>query len=379
MDPEKPKSDSTGEPASRRPSAEQRVERLSRRDPEQENAEKSDASGGHETGTGKPDAGEPDAVTAKAPPRLTERQRKEAREQRRRGGRSRSRKSSGAGTGSTHRGATESSGNPLSRGVRATLVELRRTAGFFRALILAGLDRLGPAVRWLTAALLELLRATGTALSGLGRLLAGAAAGLGKAVVALDRHSTPRRALFVVVGAGIAALVASQFLDFRATEVGQAVYDPIQDITRAPQIDVLNPIDAHWFLLLAVGAIALAGLAGAALTGRRVFSGLIALAGVVTVAVTLLVDLPQGLDTAVAEISYSGVAAVLLSGFWVQLAAGFVLAVGGIGLLAESGQRDRSGSRTGDGPELETGPGRERRGRGDQRNETQPLNAGGLP
>jgi hypothetical protein len=164
----------------------------------------------------------------------------------------------------------------------------------------------------------------------------------------LDGVLTPRRAFFVVVSAGAAALIVSQFLDFRATEVGQAAYDPIQEITRAPRIDVQTPIDAHSILLVVVGAAALAGLAGAALSGRRAFSGLIAMTGIATIATALLIDLPKGLDVAVAEISYSGVAAVLLPGFWLQLAAGFVLATGGLGLLALTGQRRSSPARRSD-------------------------------
>ena len=394
MDPEKPKSDSTGERPTERPSAEQRVERLSRRERDKERGEQNadrqpDTSKVHEAGSdrtadsgageagGSADSGgsadpggsagsvgsgnSADTGPAEAPPRLTERQRIEARERRRRGGRSRNRGSSGSGLGAARAGSRGDSGpgNPLSRGVRATLVEVKRTAGFVWALILTGLDRLGPAVRWLTAALLELLSAAGTALSGLGRLLARAASRLGEALVVLDRLLTPRRALVVVVGAGIAALIASQFLDFRATEVGQAAYDPIQDITRAPRIDVQTPMDAHSILLLAVGAIALTGLVGATVGGRRAFGGLIALAGLATIVVTLLIDLPKGLDVAVAEISYSGVVAVLLSGFWVQLAAGFVLATGGLGLLALSGQKQRSRARQSD-PESGSGSGRDR-------------------
>ncbi|MEX0620962.1 MAG: hypothetical protein WD181_05210 [Solirubrobacterales bacterium] len=322
MDPEKTNSDSPGGRPSDRPTLEQRVEGLSRREREQESARNPDASKDRPASSDK--AG---TDSAKAPPRLTERQRIEAREQRHRRGRSQS----GSGPG-----------NPLSRGVRATLLEVRRTAGFFRALVLNGLNQLGPAIRWLTSGVLVVLRAVGNAISAVVRLLAGAASRLGGAVLRLDRLFTPRHALIVVAGAAFAALIASQFLDFRATEVGQAAYDPIQEITRAPRIDIQTPLDAHSVLLLVVGAVALAGLVGVAATGRRTFAGLISLAGFATIAITLLIDLPKGLDVEIAEISYSGVVAVLLSGFWTQLAAGFVLATGGLGLLALSGKRRRS-------------------------------------
>jgi hypothetical protein len=210
-------------------------------------------------------------------------------------------------------------------------------------------------------------------LPALGRVLAKVASRLGGWLTALDRVLTPRRALVVVAAAGIATLIASQFLDFRAAEIGQAAYDPIQDITRAPRIDVQTPIDSHSILLLVVGAAALAGLVGAAATGRRAYGGLIALAGVATIAVTLLIDLPNGLDIEVAELSYSGVVAVLLSGFWAQLAAGFVLAAGGLGLLALSAHR--STARAGQGGAEGSGSGRERGRRGDGRT---PIDAGGL-
>jgi hypothetical protein len=375
VDPEKPNSDSTGGRPSGRPpgepSVEQRVEGLSGRTRKQQ-SERQSASGsgsgaesnrdapgdrkdasrarGSDDPAGRP-ANDRNAPGSHAPPaartpRLTERQRIEAREQRRRGGRSRNRKPSRTSTGSGKGSRSGSdSGNPLSRGVRATLVELRRTGGFFKALILTALDRLGPAIRWLTAGLLSLLAAVGTVLSRLLRALGVAAARIGKLLVLIDRAVTPRRAFFVVAGAGATALVVSQFLDFRATEVGQAAYDPIQEITRAPRIDVQTPIDSHSILLIVVGAAALAGLAGAVLSGRRLFGALVALSGIATIAVTLLIDLANGLDVAVAEISYSGVAAVLLSGFWLQLSAGFVLTTSGLGLLALGGQRRSSRER----------------------------------
>jgi hypothetical protein len=349
LDPEKPKPESTGGRPSERPSgdpsAEQRVERLSSRGSEGQSERKGErrSSSGAKEDPAKNTPG--DARTAKAgAPRLTERQRIAAREQRRRGGRNRNRKPS-QNSRASDRSPRGGSGNPLSRGIRATLVELRRTGRFFKALILTALDRLGPALRWLSAGLLSLLAAAGGLLSGAVRVLGVAAGRIGHGLVLLDRVATPRRAFFLVAGAGATALIVSQFLDFRATEVGQAAYDPIQEITRAPRIDVQTPIDSHSIMLVLAGAVALAALAGAVLSGRRAFGVLIVLTGIATVAVTLLIDLPNGLDVAVAEISYSGVAAVLLPGFWLQLSAGFVLAASGLGLLALMGRRSTSRER----------------------------------
>ncbi len=368
MDSKKPKPDPPSGTPSGSGSARRRVDRLTERekDARDKDSKPSDrpASSGSAAGKGAGKKGEGAKVGA-APPRLTERQRIEAREKRR--SERRGRRDRGAGAGSKGKPG-DLSGNPLSRGVRATLVEVRRTAGFLWGLILSGLERLGPALRFLGAGILALLTKAAGGLSGVGRAIAAGLSRIGALLLRLDRVFTPRRALIAVAGGGVIALAVSQFIDFRATEIGQAGYDPILDITRAPRTDVLTPIDAHSFLLLLVAGAGIAGVAGIALTGKRVFAATIALAGAATIAVTLLIDLPRGLDIGEAEISYSEVAAVLLSGFWIQLGAGLVLAFGGLGLLMLSGNRHRSRSGSGTEPSRESG--RTRR--------PQPADAGGL-
>ena len=292
---------------------------------------------GRDSGDGSGPSGE---AGSPSPPRLTERQRREAREKRRqerRGGRRPGRR-----PGSAAAGSKAPSGNPLSRGVRATWHEVRRTAGFIWGLFLSGLDRLGPAVRFVAAGLVALLAA---ARRGLVRLVHAVGTGMsliGSFLLTLDRFITPRRALVAVAAAAAGALVVSQFTDFRATEIGQTGYDQILDIARAPRTDVITPTAAHSVALLLAAAAALAGIAGFAVTGRRIFAGTVALAGVATVAVSLLIDLPRAFDVGEAEISYSEVAAVLLSGFWIQLGAGLVLAVGGLGLILLAGANERT-------------------------------------
>lgn len=234
------------------------------------------------------------------------------------------------------------------------------------------IERLGPAVRFVVAGLISGFAAIGRALAGTGRLVARGLTKVGAALLSIDRIVTPRRTLFVVVVAGVGALAVSQFIDFRATEIGRAGYDPIREIANAPRTDVLNPIGSHSIALLAFAALALTGLAGLLLTGKRLFAGLIALSGVVTIAVSLLVDLPRGLDVAEAEIAYSGVAAVLLSGFWIELAAGLVLATGGAELLLIS---DRAGRRVSGREEMRP-RGRERSRRRERSG--RPADAGGL-
>ncbi len=376
MDSEKPKPDPPSDSPSDSDSARRRVERLTAADSEDRGS--SGTPTGHPGDTGSdsdepPSGGRPSSSSTAGgsggPPRLTERQRIEAREKRR--NERRGRKNRGR-----HAGAKDApgapGGNPLSRGIRATLLEVRRTAGFLWGLVLSGLERLGPALRLLVSGLVALLTAAGGGLSKIGRAIAAGLARIGTALLALDRVITPRRALIAVAGGAVLALIASQFTDFRATEIGQAGYDPILDITRAPRTDVITPVGAHSILLLLAAGGALAALAGLALTGRRVFAAAIAGAGAITIAVTLLIDLPRGLDTAEAEISYSEVAAVLLSGFWIQLGAGLVLAFGGLGLLMLSGQRRRNATGSG----ADTGARREQGRQGKRR--PRPADAGGF-
>lgn len=317
MEPKKPSSDSP----------EERVDALVRRRDrgKGQRAEKQQSSPGTspEGGSGK----------REHRPQLTEKQRIEARrrraEQRRRGRRSSASSDVPAG------------GNALSRGVRATGTELRRTAVFLGGAVAAGLDRLGPVGRVFRSGLAELVRTLGRGLAVGWRVAGTGLARLGKTVLAANRVVTPRSATIVAAAAGVIALVVSQFLDFRATEIGQPGYLAVQEIARAPRRDLMTPMAAHSVLLLAVGLLALAGLVGAAQTGRRRFGLLIALCGLATIAAGVAIDLPTGLDVTEAEISYTGVAAVLLTGFWLQLAAGAVLAGTGLGLAA-TGSRPAS-------------------------------------
>jgi hypothetical protein len=403
VDPEKRKSDSPSESPSDRASARSRVDRLTDPDSRYSDSSPAGKSPGASDPGGEPasEAPSPDRTSSaksSSRPQLTERQRIEARElrrqKRRSGGRAGGKAGTGRSRGSGGTGGQDGgpTGNPLSRGVRATWLEIRRTAGYVWGLVLTGLDRLGPAVRYVTSGLISLLAVAGRGLAGIGRLVARASSRIGAGLLALDRVVTPRRALVAVAGAGVVALAASQFIDFRATEIGRAGYDPIRDITSAPRTDVLTPIDAHSIALLFIAGLALAGVVGIALTGKRLFGGLLTLAGAATLAVALLVDLPKGLDIAEAEISYSAVAAVLLSGFWIELAAGLVLVFAGLGLLLlsadgksratnrESDNRRSDSNSRGTGAGGGEREGRDREGGRPARREgnPRPADAGGL-
>jgi hypothetical protein len=210
------------------------------------------------------------------------------------------------------------------------------------------------------SAISGLLASIGRGAVALSRAIGRAVRGLGALLLTAERQITPRRATLAVAGSGVLVLAVSQFLDFRAIEIGSG-YSAVQEIARAPRIEVQTPMDAHSILLLAAAALAAGCLAALVLGGRRIFAIGLSLAGIATIAVTMLVDLPRGLDTEEATIAFTGVAAVLLTGFWLQLAAGVVLTATGLLLAATGTGRERSANR-----------GRLRDGRGDR--EPDPIN-----
>jgi hypothetical protein len=145
--------------------------------------------------------------------------------------------------------------------------------------------------------------------------------GLGAVVGRLDRLITPERAVFGVAIAAVACLVVSQFTDYRGVQVGQPDYAEVSAIAPPPEVDVQTTGQAHSYLLIPVAGIAaLAALASLSAKRRRL--GLfVALAGLAGIAVSLLVDMPKGLDEGTAAVRFSGAHATLEDGFYAQLAA----------------------------------------------------------
>jgi hypothetical protein len=150
-----------------------------------------------------------------------------------------------------------------------------------------------------------------------------------EAIRLAERAVTPARAAGTVALCAAALLVASQFTDYRAVRVGTPEYRALGAEEQAPRVAVEDPRDAHGALLLVLGAAA-GGFAVAALGGRWRLARLVALAGAVVVAVTLFVDMPEGLREGAAAEDYEGAEAILLDGFWAQLAAGASLALAGL-------------------------------------------------
>jgi hypothetical protein len=273
------------------------------------------------------------SASGTTPTTLTERQRREARELRRK------RRGSSGKAGSSARSGV---GNGLSRGLRATAVETGRALDFLWRGLRAALGRIGSLLLLLLGAVLTAIAAVATGIVRLAALIFGLAS---KAAVALDQILTPARAAVVVSALAAVMLGVSQFVDYRAVEIGGSGYGQILDLTRAPRTDVETPLGSHSVILLVAAIAALASCLALAVTGRRIFAVPVVAVGVITLAVGLAIDLPSGLDSEAASAAYADASPVLLSGFWLQMAAGAVLLAGGVIMsLRPSGERAR-GSR----------------------------------
>jgi hypothetical protein len=149
-----------------------------------------------------------------------------------------------------------------------------------------------------------------------------------RAATAAGERITPARAAAAVIVVAGACLVASQFIDYRAVEIGQPGYAGLPDVAQVPTTDQRTAGAAHLYLLVPVGALTIVlGLLGMRRNARRL--GLLVTAlGLLSLAVILLVDLPEGLDEGAQTSRFAGASAVLEDGFYAELAAagGMVLA-----------------------------------------------------
>jgi len=169
------------------------------------------------------------------------------------------------------------------------------------------------------------------------RALAGGERWLRRAALAARRGATrasavvtPQRAIGAAIVAAGACLAASQFLDYRAVEIGQPGYAGLGSVAHPPTVDVRTAGDAHAYLLLPLGLLAamLGVLAG--LRDRRRLGLSVAALGLIALAVVLLVDRPQGLDAGAQSSRFAGATAVLEDGFYAELAAAAGLVLAGL-------------------------------------------------
>ena len=161
----------------------------------------------------------------------------------------------------------------------------------------------------------------------------------------LDRVLTPERVAFGVVVAAAVCLIVSQFVDYRGVEVGEPGYEDVALIAPAPQRLQETPGEAHAYLLIPVALIA-AAVGAVGLRRRRWQLGrLVAIAGLVGIAVTLAFDMPRGLDEGEASVLFAGAHATLTEGFWAELAASVGLVLGGLLLAVNLRNQERPARR----------------------------------
>lgn len=160
------------------------------------------------------------------------------------------------------------------------------------------------------------------------RLLRGAA-WAGRAATRASAVLTPERAICLTIVASAAAMVASQFVDYRAVEVGQPGYAGLT-AAAPPTVDAETAGQAHAYLLVPVALLAAALALAVLRNGRRRGLGRIVFAlGLLSLGLILLVDLPAGLDAGIEASRFAGAKAVLYDGFYAQIAAAAGLMLGG--------------------------------------------------
>ncbi len=156
---------------------------------------------------------------------------------------------------------------------------------------------------------------------------------LARLATTLSRVITPARAAaFVLIAAG-ALLVASQFIDYRAVEIGQPGYAGVSDLSTAAKVPTVGEKTAgaaHAYLLVPVGVAGIALGVVALRRERKRLGLLVAALGLLSLAVILLVDLPNGLDEGGQTARFAGTSAVLEDGFYAELAAAGAMVLAGL-------------------------------------------------
>jgi len=141
---------------------------------------------------------------------------------------------------------------------------------------------------------------------------------------------TPRRAICAVTVAAAACLLASQFVAYRAVEVGQPGYSGLPAIAAPPTVAARTAGQAHSYTLVPIALLAAALALLAMAPRRRRLAGVVVLLGLASLAIILLIDLPAGLDAGSQGSRFAGAHAVLDDGFYAELAAAAGLVVGGL-------------------------------------------------
>lgn len=177
------------------------------------------------------------------------------------------------------------------------------------------------------------------------------------------RHVTPLPTVAFVGAFAAVALAGSQFLNYHGVAVDAPNYaGEVGAVAPAPLTGTTTAGSAHVWILIPVAAAALLLVLGA-YRGRVQLAAGVAACGLIGIGVAIGVDLPQGLDTGRPGLAFSGAQAVLLQGFWAEIAASSVLILCGILMPLYSRDRVRP---------------RHRRARGGRR-PTRGEDVGGIP
>jgi hypothetical protein len=145
-----------------------------------------------------------------------------------------------------------------------------------------------------------------------------------------ERHVTPARALTVVALVALGALVAAQWRDYSEVSVGVDAYSgDVGAVAPPPEVSSAQTHDAHGWVMLIIAALGVLAVLGATFKRRRLAIWLVPL-GIAVLVIALAVDAPKGLDEGAAAVAYESASASLLSGFWLQIAAGSVLIACGL-------------------------------------------------
>jgi hypothetical protein len=213
------------------------------------------------------------------------------------------------------------------RKLRPVFAPVTRFAGWIAPYITGALMFVIKLLAALVALLAELGAVAGSWLVERTRAIATATAR------AAERHVTP---LSTVAFVGIAAAVGlgvSQFFDYHGVAVDAPEYaGEVGNVAKVPIVGTETAGSAHLWVLIPV-AIAAILLTIRAYRWNGPGAGGVAICGLLGLAVAVAIDLPQGLDAGRPGLSFSGSEAVLLEGFWAEVACSVTLMLCG-GLLA---------------------------------------------
>lgn len=146
----------------------------------------------------------------------------------------------------------------------------------------------------------------------------------GRALSWAQRVVTPARVTVAVALLTALALAGSQWADLSSISTGTDAYEGLEDVVAAPEVTTKTVGDAHAWVGVPLAVLAALLIVGS-VRGRPGLARLLIPIGIAVIAISLLIDRPEGLDEGNDAVAYESVTADLLPGFWAQLVSGGVL------------------------------------------------------